>query len=95
VDCAETTKAVGQLRASDRWSPFPELVDRLEGAIAGMAPGDVLRPDGYPDVHGSKLYLWEGLIVRDGSRVANLNVDTDGKIVLEACTGSGITLAAQ
>lgn len=95
VDCAETTKAIGRLRASVRWLPFPELVDRLEGAIAGMTPGDVLRPDGYPDLHGSKLYLWEGLIVRDGSPVPIVNVDTDGKIGLEACTGSGITLTSR
>jgi hypothetical protein len=92
VDCEETSTAEGQLAVSDRWLPFPELVDRLERAIGGMAPGDVLRPEGYPDVHGSKLYRWEGLVVREGSRLAVVNVDWDGEIQLEACTGSGITL---
>lgn len=92
VDCEETSGAEGRLPMSDRWLPFPELIDRLERAIGGMAPDDVLRPDGYPDVHGSKLYLWEGLVVREESRIAVVNVGWDGKIQLEACSGSGITL---
>ncbi len=90
VDCEKTSTAEGQLAVSDRWLPFPELVDRLERAIGGMAPGDVLRPDGYPDVHGSKLYRWEGLVVREGFRLAVVNVDWDGEMQLEACTESGI-----
>ena len=95
MDCEETSTAEGQLAVSDRWLPFPELVDRLERAIGGMAPGDVLRPEGYPDVHGSKLYRWEGLVVREGSRLAVVNVDWDGEIQLEACTGSGIRLMTE
>jgi hypothetical protein len=92
VDCAETSSTEGRRRLPGDLSPSPELVARLEEALEGLESDDLLRPDGYPALHGAKLNLWEGIIVRDGSRIAVVNVDWDGRVSLDACVGSGISL---
>jgi hypothetical protein len=92
VDCAETSLTEGRRRLPGDLSPSPELVARLEEALEGLESDDLLRPDGYPALHGAKLNLWEGIIVRDGSRIAVVNVDWDGRVSLDACVGSGISL---
>ena len=94
VDCDETTSTEGRMHVPEALAPSPELVERLEAEIDGMQPDDLLRPTRYPALHGAKLHMWEGLVVREGSRVAVVNVDWDGRIFVEACVGSGITPSA-
>jgi len=94
VDCAETASTEGRMHVPDGLAPSPELVERMEAEIDGMQADDLLRPTRYPALHGAKLHMWEGLVVRDGSRVAVVNVDWDGRIFVEACVASGIAPSA-
>lgn len=95
VDCDRTSTGEARLGTEYRWVPYPQLAEHLEEGISGFVAGDVLRPVGYPRGPGSKLYLWDGLVIRDGERVATVELDWDGRIRAEVCAGSGITVRAQ
>ncbi len=90
IDCPETTSSEGGV------SPWPLMVshlrldEELRPDVSGLQVDDVLRPVGYPDSPGMKTALWNGLVVREGERVARVTLDFDGAMAVEACVGSGI-----
>jgi hypothetical protein len=92
VDCDETTAVEGRLGTEYRWIPYPRLGAHIEEAISGLIPRDVVRTEGYPKGPGSKLYLWDGLVIRDGARIAVMQLHWDGWLRGEACLGSGLAL---
>jgi hypothetical protein len=94
VDCDETSStesAEGRMDLPERMHPWEEFIARLETQLVGIGRHDFLRPTRYPALHGAKLHMWEGIVVRGGSRVATVKVDWDGRIQVEACTASDIS----
>jgi hypothetical protein len=92
VDCDEVTAIEGRLGTEHRWVSYPRLGAHIQGAISGLIPGDEVRTEGYPEGPGSKLYLWDGLVIRDGARIAVMQLHWDGRLRGEVCLGSGLGL---